>query len=313
MGGTLGASKRVSKVRLLLTGASGQLGSYLLSELARLSHEVIAWSGSGTGSLSGFPLQTVELGDTDRVVAAFREARPTGVIHAAAVASVAECYRDPERARQVNVGGTRLLTELAAESRARLLFVSTDLVFSGNAAPYQEGAEPAPLSGYGRTKAEAETIVLGVPRSLAVRVSLLFGPSLTGRASFFEQQLAALRKRKKMKLFEDEWRTPIALPAAARALLALVECDTAGVLHLGGPERLSRLEMGRRLAGHLGLDPFTFVASRQAESPAPEPRPRDVSLDSGRWRRLFPQHPWAKLEDAFREMLPGRQLKQTED
>jgi dTDP-4-dehydrorhamnose reductase len=104
-------------------------------------------------------------------------------------------------------------------------------------------------------------------------------------------------------LFADEWRTPLDLATAARALAALARSDFTGLLHLGGPERLSRLAMGQRLAAFLGADPAPLVAARRAEVPAPEPRPRDVTLDSSRWRGLFPEQPWPAWEEAVRDLL----------
>ena len=132
-------------MRVLLTGASGQLGAYLLRELTERGQDVVAWSGSHSGQLEGVRLRPVDLADPDRVVAAFRESRPSLVIHCAAMAGVADCYRDPQRARQVNTGGTAVLTELAVRSGARLVLVSTDLVFDGECGCYRETDPPRPL------------------------------------------------------------------------------------------------------------------------------------------------------------------------
>ncbi len=288
-------------MRLLITGASGQLGAYLLRELSGRSAAVTAWSGGRAGDLFGARLLPVDLTARDAVVAAFRAARPDVVIHCAALSTVAGCHREPERAESVNVGGTRLLAELAEGAGARLVYVSTDLVFDGEHGGYREGDAPAPLSVYGRTKLRAEGVVRAAPRGLVVRVSLLFGPTLIGRPSFFDQQLAALRQRRPCTLFSDEWRTPLSLPTAARALIALAESDYPGLLHLGGPERLSRLEMGRRLAAFLGAEASVIVPARREEVPAPEPRPRDTSLDSSRWRGLFPRQSWPAFEPSLRE------------
>ncbi len=278
-------------MRLLVTGAGGQLGAYLMRELTG-RRDVVAWHGS----------PDVDLADRDATAAAFAAARPDLVIHCAALSSFARCHREPALAEAINVGGTRLLAELAAAARARLLFVSTDLVFSGERGGYVEQDAPAPLSVYGRTKALAEEAVRACPGGLVVRVSLLFGPSFVGRPSFFDEQLAALRERRPCTLFTDEWRTPLSLPTAARALVALAESDAVGVLHLGGPERMSRLEMGQRLAAVVGADASSLVSKRRGEVAAPEPRPRDTSLDSSRWRRLFPRLPWPTFEEALREM-----------
>ena len=76
--------------------------------------------------------------------------------------------------------------------------------------------------------------------------------------------------------------------------------DFTGLLHVGGPERLSRLEMGQRLARFLGAGPAVIVPAGRADAPAAGPRPRDVSLDSSLWRRLFPALPWPTWEEALR-------------
>jgi dTDP-4-dehydrorhamnose reductase len=289
-------------MRWLITGASGQLGGYLVRELGGRDADVMAWSGSRSGSRVGVPLRPVNLADPDATAAAFRQAQPAVVIHAGAMSTVAECYRDPGRAQAVNAEGTALLADMAARAGARFVFVSTDLVFDGARGWYREEDAPAPLSTYGRSKQAAEQAVLAVPRSAVARVSLLFGPGLSGRPSFFDEQVTALRQSRPVTLFEDEWRSPLSLATASRALVALAASDFTGTLHVGGPERLSRLEMGRRLAAYLGADPSVIVVSRRDQAPATEPRPRDTSLNSARWRGLFPDQPWPAWEEALREM-----------
>jgi dTDP-4-dehydrorhamnose reductase len=288
-------------MRTLVTGASGQLGSYLLRHLAGRGREVSAWSGTRGGALFGVPLRSVDLANADAVADAFRQIRPAVVVHAGALARVADCHRDPARAERVNTRGTALVAELAAEAGARLVYVSTDLVFDGERGWYREEDPPAPLSFYGRSKAVAEPAVLAVPRAAVVRVSLLFGPGIGGRSAFFDEQVAAFRAGRSPTLFTDEWRTPLSLAVAADALLAVADSDFTGLLHLGGPERLSRLEMGQRLAAFLGADPSGIVAVSRDQAPAAEPRPRDTSLDSARWRDLFPGQPWPAWEEALRQ------------
>ena len=286
-------------MRVLLTGASGQLGSYLLKELTTHGIETIAWSGSTRGSLYNVELQPVDLADRDAVAAAFRAARPDVVIHAAAFARVAECHRDPDRARRINTEGTAQLAQLAGEAKARLLYVSTDLVFDGERGNYTEDDSPSPLSVYGHSKADAEPAVLRLPRGLVVRVSLMFGPSLVGRPTFFDEQVTALRTGKPIKLFADEWRTPVSLGTAATALVALAKSELSGVLHVGGPERLSRADMGHKLAASLGVTNPTIQSVSRNALPGDEPRPRDTSLNSSRWRALFSNIPWPSFSESI--------------
>lgn len=289
-------------MRLLITGASGLLGGYLLRTLAGSDHAVVAWSGPTATQSTQTNMVPVDLADRDTVAAAFAAARPDVVLHAGAVSSVARCFQQPAHARAVNVGGTQLLTDLAAAAKARLLFVSTDLVFDGQRGGYREDDAPAPLSIYGQTKLAAERAVLASRRAAVARVSLLFGPGLGQRRGFFDEQLVAIRAGRPCPLFVDEWRTPLALSTAAAALLALAISDFTGLLHLGGPERLSRWEMGVRLAAHSRCDASAFVPVPRSAVAAPEPRPRDNSLDSSRWRELMPDLRWPRFEEALSEM-----------
>ncbi len=288
-------------MRLLITGASGNLGGYLLQALAGTSERVTAWSGVRSGELFGIALQPVPLTERDTVVRAFRQAQPEIVFHSAAMSSMVECARHPEPAYAINAGGTAVLAELAAATRARLLLVSTDLVFDGEKGDYREEDSPSPLSVYGRTKHAAEQAVLAQPGAVVARVSLLFGPSVAGRPAFFDEQLRRLRAGEQLTCFADEWRSPVSLLDAARALIALARSDYTGLVHLGGPERLSRLEMAQRLAVYLRVDPALLAASSRTTAGG-EPRPRDTSLNSSRWRTRFPQMPWLAFEEALRAM-----------
>jgi dTDP-4-dehydrorhamnose reductase len=288
-------------MRLLITGAGGLLGAYLLRETANRDN-VVAWGGPRGGERFGISLRPIDLTDAAAVADALRSDRPDVVLHAAGLARVADCWRDPERARLVNTDATQTLANLAANAGVRLVLVSTDLVFDGENAPYRETHTASPVSVYGWTKREAEVAALATPRSAVARVSLLYGPSLHGRPSFFDEQAAALRAGRPVTLFRDEWRTPLDLVTAARALVAVAASDFSGLLHVGGPERLSRLDMGLRLAKFLGIDSSPIITTDRAAAPAPEPRPRDVALDSSRWQAAFPSIPWPGGEEAFRQL-----------
>jgi dTDP-4-dehydrorhamnose reductase len=289
-------------MRWLITGASGQLGGYLLRELQNAGESVVAWSLSRYRELFGFPLQPIDLCQREAVVTAFHQARPDVVLHTAGLTAVADCYRNADLARRINTAGTALLAELAAEAKVRLLYTSTDMVFSGTRGHYREDDVAEPLSMYGRTKLAAESSVLAVPHGTVARISLMFGPSVIGRPYFFDQQLRKMLDGQPATWFEDEWRSPLGLSAAARALLALARSDVSGLLHVGGPQRMSRLEMGRRLAAFHGLDARLVVPIQQASVTTPEPRPRDLSLDAATWRGLFPQQWWPTWEEALDQM-----------
>jgi dTDP-4-dehydrorhamnose reductase len=289
-------------MRVLLTGASGQLGAYLLERLAASGHEVVAWSGMEAGRRAGRTLRPVDLADPVATAAALDEADPDAVLHAGAISSNEAARRSPDLARAVNVEGTGRLADWCRNLGRRLVFTSTDLVFDGRRGWYREDDPAEPALTYGRTKRLAEPAVLTAPRGLVARLSLLFGPTRAGCPAYFDRTLDALRRGEPQAFFADEYRTPLDFRTAADALVRLLEGEAVGTVHVGGPERLSRHELVRRVADALGLDPGLVRPNRRADVPAPEPRPADVSLDTARLAHLLPDLPRPTVEAAILAM-----------
>ncbi len=290
-------------MRWLITGASGQLGSYLLRALRHAgATAVTAWTQRTEGELFGYRLEPVLLESPERLKRAWDLARPDVVIHAGAMSRVQDCYQDPRRAFQVNVAAAGLLAELASRHQARFVYVSTDLVFDGERGDYSEDDMPHPLSVYGSTKLAAERCIKQFPTATVVRVSLMFGPGLLGRETLFDRQLRSLRDGKSIAVFSDEFRTPLFLAHAADALLELARSQATGLWHVGGPERLSRAEMGMALARFLGVS-SQLVHPITTTDLFPEPRPRDVSLDSRRFTDAFPKVRLASYAEALPEAV----------
>ena len=133
------------------------------------------------------------------------------------------------------------------------------------------------------------------------RLPLLFGPTWSGRSSFFDQALAALGRGKPQAFFDDEFRTPLDYASAARGLVQLALSDATGLIHLAGRERISRFELMRAAAGAWGIDPDLVRANRRDDAPGAEPRPADVSLATDRWQALCPGDPIPTLAEALRD------------
>ncbi len=275
-------------MRIVVTGASGRLGSYLVDRLIAGGHQVFAWSGTTHGLRGGIELRPVDLTDEAEVARSLDEADPEALIHAAALSSADAIYRDPSRGRAVNVEATQRVAAWAASHDRRILFTSTDLVFDGARSWYREEDEAVPILGYGRTKLDAESFVRAIPRGVVARISLLFGPALGGNPGFYDRALAALARGEPQSFFQDEFRSPLDYRSAADILTRLIESDATGLVHVGGRERLSRFELMYRVAIAHGIDPSLICPARQADTIFAEPRPPDVSLDTSRLASIFP-------------------------
>ena len=197
----------------------------------------------------------VDLTDAASVVRAVSRARPDWVINAAAEAGVDRCERHPEAARRVNVCGTRNLVRACEDAGAGLVTVSTNYVFDGRAGPYAETDPTHPLNVYGRTKLDAEAVVLDSPcQGLVVRTAVLYGYRAGCRPNFVTWALESLLRGETIRVVTDEWANPTCVDELAVFLLGLCSGDFRGVIHFAGPEFMSRYEMVERICRCFDLD-----------------------------------------------------------
>jgi dTDP-4-dehydrorhamnose reductase len=256
---------------LLVTGASGYLGRALLtsSEPPVIATRVSSAQPAGP-ALDWHRLDVRDAAGVDEL---FERVRPGAVIHTA--------YRqEGDDAWDTNVAGSANVAAAAARQGARLVHVSTDLVFDGtDRRPYREEDEPNPLGAYGRSKLAAERAVLDAhPAALVVRTSLMIGGAEPGRQE--RAVLAAARGESDTAFFEDELRSPVLVDDLAAALVELAGRAEKGLLNVAGPEPVSRYELACRIASARGLSAERLRRGRLAGSGLE--RPANCVLDSRR-------------------------------
>jgi len=259
-----------------ITGTRGLIGNYLVQTAPVFAPQ---WR------VRALTRDQLDLLDFTAVRREFEKDKPQLVIHCAAVSTIAEAQKNPELARRVNVDVTRHLAELAAE--IPFVFFSTDLVFDGRKGNYAESDAPNPLHLYGETKVAAEKIVLKNPRHLVVRTSLNGGISPTGNRAFNEQLRRSLRQAGQgMKLFTDEFRSPIPAVETARAVWELTGKNCSGIYHVAGAERMSRWQIGRLLVTRWPELEAKIEPASAREFTGP-PRAPDTSLDISKVQKVL--------------------------
>jgi dTDP-4-dehydrorhamnose reductase len=285
-------------MRLLITGASGLLGGRVAECLAA-RFEVVA--GRHVAAPPRGPAAcTLDVTSTAEFNAVVARVRPDAIVHCAAMADADRCERAPEDARRVNREACESIARLCARDQIRLVALSTDLVFEGNRASCPEDAPTRPSLVYGQTKLAGEEAVLSeCPEAAVARVALVVGRGFGPRATASEAIAWRLATGQSVRLFSDQYRSPVGADSVADAVARLALGRHAGRFHLGGPERISRLDLGLRVARALGLPSAGIESVRQADSPIGAPRPKDVSLDSSRARRELSWTP-LPLDDAIR-------------
>jgi dTDP-4-dehydrorhamnose reductase len=255
------------KPRAIVTGAAGLIGQYVVKSASRWAP---GWQ------VHGLTRADLDLTDSVSVERAWQSIKPDLVVHCAALSRTKDCEQDPQLAHRVNVEATARLARLCKD--ISFIFLSSGEVFDGKRGWYREEDAPNPINFYGKTKLEAEQLVLQNARHTIVRIVLTAGTSQNGDRSFVEDMCRAARSGKPVTLYGDEFRCPLPAGAIARAIWELVAKDECGLFHLGGRERLSRWEVGQTL-----LPWYQELQGRLVKGCARDhtgaPRPADLSLN----------------------------------
>ena len=245
-------------MKILLTGSSGLLGHAYALAAVRRGHTVTALYNQNRPIADGLA-RTIQLdaSEPEELTKIAIELWPDAIVNCAAISNATSVEADAMRAEKINVALPRLLAQLSTHLGARLLHVSTDMVFDGQSEqPYRSTDMPAPTNLYGQTKLMAEREVLehNPEDPVVLRIPILMGNSPGGQRSLHEKLIAAIQAGKKPKLFCDEMRQPCSASNVAEVLLELTERrDLHGLFHWAGSETLSRFEIGQRILKHFGL------------------------------------------------------------
>lgn len=279
--------------RLLITGGTGYLGSVLVRQSLALGHTVAAtYFSQMPPQQPGLLWLPLDLRDALAVDEALDTVRPELVIHTAFQQSGPDLMR-------ITAEGAGLVASAAARYQARLIHLSSDVIFDGEAdRAYHEDDPPAPISAYGAAKARAEALVSAAhTQAIIVRTSLIYGFDPVDRISRFTLDVASGQIQ--AQLFSDEYRCPIYVEDLASALLELSNLPYHGILNLAGAQRVSRYELGTLIARAWGLDPASIPVGLSASQASP--RPRNCTLAISRAQAML-QTPLRGIQTVLRDL-----------
>jgi dTDP-4-dehydrorhamnose reductase len=271
---------------LLVSGISGLLGL----NAALQWRDVFDLAGCYLSHPVAVPgVEAVRLDVEDRLqfLNFVQQFRPHMIFHSAGLTNVDRCELEPALAHRLNVEVTRNVAEAAQSSDARLVHVSTDHLFAGHQQFYGETAEPQPINAYARTKLEAERVVEHLcPDALIIRTNFLgWGTSI--RSSLTDWILSSLASAAPFNMFTDVFITPILINDLLDCIRELLDRNVSGVLNVAGSERVSKYEVGIRTARWFGYSTEQIHPISVEHFPFVAPRPRDMSLATGRVSALL--------------------------
>ncbi|MFE8958262.1 dTDP-4-dehydrorhamnose reductase [Streptomyces iakyrus] len=283
-------------MRWLITGAGGMLGRDVVGELTGRGETVV-----------GLDRAALDITDPEAVDAAVREHRPDLVVNCAAYTAVDDAETDEARALEINGDGPRFLARACAAHDARLIHVSTDYVFSGEArtTPYPEDHPTGPRTAYGRTKLAGERAVLEeLPGASAVlRTAWLYG---VHGSSFVRTMIGLEARRDTLDVVDDQRGQPTWSADVAERIADLgprLGPDVHGVFHATDSGEATWYDLAREVFSLIGADPDRVRPTSSAAFPRPAPRPAYSALAHGRWQEIGLPLP-RDWRSALHEALP---------
>ena len=268
--------------RILITGGSGLLGQYVNIECGT-NDTMLTCYNNHIGNSNGFLNIKIDITDFNSVKEVFNSFNPDVVIHLAAITNTLPMpYQNPKDIYKLNVYATKYLAELCDRTETKLIYISTDLVYAGyRGSMLKEDAKLIPVSLYAETKLMSEVKIKETFENYVIlRTALLYGLGLSHSSCHFDRMNVELNNGRAVKLFSDQFRTPVSLKDAARIILQIAAMDfNHETINLGGLEKVSRYELGEILCSVAGYN--KSLLQKISLNDLPElPKVVDVSLDT---------------------------------
>ncbi len=296
--------------KILLTGTNGLVGQYLLKALKGGDYIVLA---TGKGPLRvpelifpGMNYRELDITDGLAVAATVSEFQPDLIIHAAAMTQADQCELNKVHCWNSNVTATRFLLEAAKKTTAFFIYLSTDFVFNGETGPYHEQDATGPVNYYGSSKLAAEKAVMeSAPQYAIIRTVLVYGQTADGtRSNIITWVKKELEKGNKIRVVDDQVRTPTYAADLAEGILQVAQKRAAGVWHISGGETFTPYQMALAVAEELGLDKTLIDKTDASAFSQPATRPLRTGFIIDKARRDLGYQPLSFAE-GIRRMLAG--------
>ena len=285
-------------MRILITGAFGQLGHSLQSVLSKKSnYELICTGRKVKKGQEGIPLDIRNQVALKEII---NTTAPDILINLAAMTNVDACELNPKLAGEINVAG---LEHICDSFKGKIIHLSTDYVFDGTSGPYKEDDPLNPISIYGKTKLASEHILLEKDiKNLVIRGNVLYDYSPHTSASFLNWVVSSLKGNQEIKVVEDQFNNPTWTRSMSDIIELSIENDLEGIIHWGDSVHISRFEFAKLIAKKFSLNESLIKPVLTSELNQPARRPLQSGLSTEKLVNMLDIIP-PSIDDCLDEII----------
>ena len=271
-------------MKIVITGSNGLLGQKIVKQCLKHGIDFVATS-KGENRNNNCPesrYRSLDICDKEAVFQCLNSAKPTHVIHTAAMTNVDQCELNPSECKEINVTATQNLWSVSSDLGIHFQLLSTDFVFDGSKGNYSENDTPNPLSIYAQSKVDAEKLLLDSKNSnwSIVRTIIVYGQGENlSRTNIICWAKETLAKQQPMKIIDDQFRAPTWADDLAWACIRICELNKNGIYHISGPETMSVYEIVARVAKFYGLETNVIEKTDSSTLNQPAKRPPRTGFD----------------------------------
>lgn len=292
-------------MKVLITGGSGLLGS-AVSLYFKDYFDVVSTYTSNKIEITGCKTAYLDVRNIKDTQSFVQKLKPDFVVHAAALVGVGICEKQKELAYNVNVQGTKNITESCKKIKSKIIYISTDYIFDGKKGMYDEADRPSPINFYGETKLKGEESV-DTENNIIVRTSIHGWNIIPDKKSFSSWIIDDLTSSKKINCFTDQISSMMLVNNCAEALKELIEKEKTGIYNIASPQPISKYDFALNVAETFNLDKSLIFPVKNQDVNGHEKRPFDTSLDITKSRKELK----TKIPNAKESLQKMKELKES--
>lgn len=275
-------------MKVIVTGASGMLGTALLQECLSHFSEVVAIFGTSSISVEGVKSYSCDLASRGLILEIIRSEKPQVVIHAAAITSHKYCEQYPDKTQAVHVDSSREIAKGCKEIGAHLVYISSESVYGESESEHKEDATCSPISVYSKTKLDGENASMEAGMTSILRTTVV-GFSPKRDRSLMDWAVAELGKGNEITGFDDVLFSPISAHDLSSVIVSFILSKIEGIWNVGSSDSVTKYQFLRMVAELYGFDKELVRKGSILKSTLTGAKCLNATLNTGKLEKVLPQ------------------------